>query len=84
MSADHPFGWDHPQRARLLAGLDQDSRGIVDMLLERAARHDDLDEHEACAAMCFELVSDTAMTMIGLAAGVAVLAVKMHRAGGEQ
>jgi hypothetical protein len=76
-------GWDHPQRARLLAGLDQESAGVVDMLLKKAAEHDALDEHEACAAICLDLVSNPDMTMVGLAAAVAILAVKMHRAGGD-
>jgi hypothetical protein len=79
--SNHPFGWDHPQRARLLANLDQGAAGIVDMLLKKAAEHDNLDEHEACAAVCFDLVTNPAMTMIGLAAGVAILAVRAHRKG---
>jgi hypothetical protein len=47
------------------------------------AEHDALDEHEACAAICLDLVSNPDMTMVGLAAAVAILAVKMHRAGGD-
>jgi hypothetical protein len=37
-------GWDHPQRARLLAGLDQVSAGVVDMLLKKAAKHSTVHE----------------------------------------
>jgi hypothetical protein len=71
--------WDHPRKPMLIAKLDQDTEGIVGELLRRAAELDDLDEHEAAAAYCYDLVSDPAQTMVGLAAGVAMLAIRMHR-----
>lgn len=71
--------WDHPRKPMLIAKLDQDSEAIVRELLRRAAELDDLDEHEATAAYCYELVSDPVQTMVGLAAGVAMPAIRMHR-----
>lgn len=75
----HPFGWDHPQRPKLIAKLDQDTEAIIEELLRRAAELDDLDEHEAAATFCYELATDPALSTIGLASGVAMLAIRMHR-----
>jgi hypothetical protein len=77
----HPPGWDHPHRAALLAGLDQEVEGVVAALLGRAEQVDDLDEHEAAATLAYDLMHDPDLERVGLAAGVAILAIRLHRRG---
>lgn len=68
--------------AALTAALDQSEALVADDLLAMAAKYDGADLHDAAAAMMFELLRGPT-SRLGLAAGVAVLAIRLRRSTPE-
>lgn len=68
--------------AALTAALDQSEAQVADDLLRTAAKYDGADLHDAASAMMFELLRGPT-SRLGLAAGVAVLALRLRRTSAE-